>query len=129
MPLDTTARSPLYTNIQSKNILRQVASRYVESNQEILKKFNNPVAFRSGFKIDASLLELLKTMSIESQILWSESDYHRSRLEIEHYLKADIAKLLFQNNGYYYIDNLDDPTFLKALSCMASADIFEKLTH
>lgn len=129
VPMDTSARSTLFTSIQTKSILRQVASRYVEMNQQALKKFTSPLAFRNGFSIDRSLLELLKAMTSESQIIWSDPDFNRSKMEIEHFLKADIAKLLFQNNGYYYIDNLDDPTFLKALSCMASDSFFDKLKH
>ncbi len=129
VPLDTSNSSTLLTELLHKSVIRQLAYSYVEKYKTELNKYDSFLIFSETFEVDNTLWQELEGNATSLQIIWTVADFKRSKKEIERHLKASIAKLLYKSNGYFYVENSQDETFLKAITCMGSEKYFEKLTH
>lgn len=125
--LDSTRNSKLMGCLLEKNMLREVAYTYFDTHRSDLTKYSSVKEFQNGFQIPPALITQLKSTAANSGVEWDESDFIKSKAEIEKHLKANIAKQRFKNNGLLYIENFDDNTFLKALNCLKSNLYFEKM--
>lgn len=128
VPLDSSKRSKLLTNLLEKSVIRQVAYTYTEQHKTVLEKYQSVEQYYTAFHIENLLWDQLRTTASFSQISWDENDFIRSKPELEKYLKAFIARQLFKTNGYLYVEAKADETFINAISCLGKEGLFEKLT-
>jgi len=112
MPLDTS-----YANLyvaQLRQYILPFLYDYVESNRTALEKYN-VASFTNSFKVDAKLFgEFQNFARLEgySESFSSNAAYNEG---LQLLIKANLAKQLFQNEGFYRVINSDAPIIKEAL--------------
>jgi carboxyl-terminal processing protease len=125
--LDTSENSALLRQLLEKSVIRELAFNYSEKNKAALGRFTTVEQFASGFRVGDDLILDLKVGCAKAGITWSEPDFTRSGNEVEGYIRSYIAKQVFGNNGYYYVEEGNDKALQMALACLHDERLFEKL--
>jgi len=99
VPIDT---SILNINIRISDI-RQIATDIFNKDKLYLKKFSNPDI-------------LIKNYTINHPVISQLNNNQKKAKYIEFLIKGFIAKLLFDDNAFYYIINQTDNIYIKAIS-------------
>lgn len=125
VPRDTSFYSPLLNELLSENLPREFASAYVrehgsEWEERSFQEFNTH--FRLNAEREADFWALAESRGIAKR----EPDYSQSIGYLRNLLKAMIARLLWQDEGYYPIILQEDPVFQEALRHFEEA---EQLRH
>lgn len=115
VPLDTTTDSDLLRDIFRLGLLYQYVYNYVDENRQQLKSYKSFEEFNSSFRVDDEKLNRFISFAYKNGAKSDEKGLKKSGDLICNLLKANIARQLFQNSGYYPILLQEDNTFAKAL--------------
>ncbi len=126
VPLDTTRGSDMYTDIMRKGLLNTFALDYLDEHRaELLKKYPGFDLYNNGFFIDKDIMDEFLGFVVENDIEVSEEDLDKSKILIETYLKALIARSLWGSTEFYRVSNSIDATYKRALESLKD-DSFKK---
>lgn len=113
VPYDTTGMTWYYTDLRYSSAFQGFAFDFVEKNRA---KWQNRKQFMDKFKVDETLLKsFVQFAEDESYIPFIEKDFKQSKFLIEKVLKAEIARQLFLEEGYFEVVNKQDVDVQTAL--------------
>ena len=121
VPYDTSKlSSPLFSMIYSPELKTAIWDYFIRNKAKL--KFKNIVDFNESFfakdQIISEYLTVLKPAELinADKVLKNRNNYLYFKLQI----KAQIARFLFRDNGYYAISLEDDEVVRKALDVLSS---------
>lgn len=118
VPLDTTNSGVYYSSILWGGAVNQYAYDYVKSNGLFHKnKWTSLNEFKSDFIIDAGMVtDFVNYTATELGILpYSMAEVNRSDEKIRVQIKAEIARQIWQEKGFYSVYNKFDNEFSEAM--------------
>jgi len=126
IPLDTTRISTYYTDLLRKNIVNNFILDYLYQNRDKLKKqYPDVVAFKKGFQIDNEFMNKFFEYADKEGVKKDEAGYKLSEDYIKNFIKAWIARNLWDFEAYFVIINDEDEVFQKALKSIQDKDMFK----
>jgi len=122
VPFDTIGQSQYLSKILSNGIINQYAFDYVDKNRKELNAYKNVKDFSAKFNIRRSeLAEFISFAEAKGEPA-NYKDIKYSENIIKTRIKAQIARHVWNNDGFYPIIHQIDNTFLKAVDKMSSGD-------
>lgn len=119
--LDSTDNSAYLNKLFYTNTIREFALRYFEENKSRLEKYEYD-QFREGFKVSEAMMNELIELGEANGAPYNEQQYMKSRPFIQTFLKAQIARSVWDNEGFFPIYNQTNEIFLEALKLFDEAD-------
>ncbi len=114
---DTAKFSNAVNMLFSNGIIRQAAFLIFKENPAIKSAYKTPTDFINGFMLTNQHMQLLQQLAQKDSInigIITEAQ----KAEIAKYIKANIARHLWYDNGYYEVLNKTDKDVLKALEVL-----------
>lgn len=121
VPLDTSKNSTYLVRLFNTNSIQQFSLEYYEKNRERLDKLT-PQDFKEDFVVEDELITELIEIGEQNGASYKEEDYKKSKRLIATYLKAYIARSVWNNKGFYPIFNEENEILSKALTLLEEAD-------
>jgi carboxyl-terminal processing protease len=119
IPLDTTDLTELYTRLLNSGLLRDMALDLAQRDRSRMMQMGDGNRFNADYQIDASTWGLIRQRANEKKISGTEADWSRIRGVVGQYLKAMMARTVWNGNGYYPVMNADDPAVRKAVEVLS----------
>ncbi|MGF1635450.1 MAG: S41 family peptidase [Cyclobacteriaceae bacterium] len=121
VPLDTTETTAYYAQLFYSNALREYTLAYYEQNKKTLEKMKFE-DFRKNFEVsDAMLNDLVKTAE-SADVKLNQEELDKSKRLIKVIIKAQIARSVWKNEGYYPIINDANEIYQQALKLFDEAE-------
>ncbi len=121
VPIDTSMNSSYLNGLFTSNTLREYTLKFTNENKEFLEDMGYEKFFDSFEVTDASLREMV-SIGEENGLNFNKEQFNRSKPLIKNYLKAHIARSVWQNEGFYPIFNQTNEIFLQALDLFDQAE-------
>ncbi|MEM8895840.1 MAG: S41 family peptidase [Bacteroidota bacterium] len=121
VPLDSTDNSAYLNQLFYTNTIREYALLYYEENRADLEKYSLE-DYRVNFNVDENMLSALIELGEANGATYNEQQYMKSRVFIQTFLKAQIARGVWDNEGFFPIYNQTNEIFLEALKLFDEAD-------
>jgi carboxyl-terminal processing protease len=113
IPLDTVGSSWYYTELRYSAAFQNFAFDYVANKRS---KWSSAIAFKKQFQVDEKLLnEFLAYATKFEKIAPNPTDLKTSKQLIKQALKAEIARQIWTEQGYYLLISDYDKEIQKAL--------------
>lgn len=122
---DTSYFTPFVDSLYSKNVIRNWTSTYYNLNKEKFKAMKLE-DFLSSFTIDKNLEANFLSFAKNQKVVFNATQYQTSRAFILNQLKASLAKLNWQYEGYYPVVNQEDNEIKAALQNLNKAEELKK---
>ncbi len=119
--LDSTDNSPYLNKLFYTNTIREYALKYFEENKSRLEKYDY-AQFKDDFKVSEAMMNDLIELGEANGAPFNEQQYMKSRPFIQTFLKAQIARSVWDNEGFFPIYNQTNEIFLEALKLFDEAD-------
>lgn len=122
VPVDTTSVNDFMTTAFSKRLPFKFAAKYYEHHKSVLESYENVEDFHDNFFLGRKAYqEFVDYVNAESkEKSYTTLDTQNSRKEMISYIKALIARQLFDDKGYFIVLNDDDKMIIKALNVLGS---------
>ncbi len=116
-------------NLLKNNIFYQFILNYLDNNKKIIEKDygNNLKKFVNNFSFTSEELNNFIRFSEFKKIKYSEKDFKKDEEYISARLKAEIARTLWKNVGWYEVMLKEDNQFQKAVTLFNEAKELAKL--
>jgi carboxyl-terminal processing protease len=114
VPLDTTQNSTYFNRLFNVNAPRELAFNYAAENKARLEKMGFE-KYRESFKVDNELMNDLVDLGKRGGVKPNPQDLKLHRQSIENYLKAEIARRIWGNDGFYPILNENNEILQQAI--------------
>lgn len=125
VPLDTSQNSTYLVRLFNSNSIQEFSLRYYENNKNELEKWSI-IDFQKEFQIDNTILQdLIETGNLNG-VKYDQKAFQKSEPLLKNYLKAYIARCVWQNEGFYPIFNQQNEILIKALTLLEEADQLAK---
>jgi len=116
VPLDTNGTSWLLNQLRYTLAFQTFAFDYIYSNK---KKWDNLNEFINTFTVSEELVQQFINFSQkELKIQINSKELKTSKKRIENFLKAEIARQLWTENGYFAVMNQTDKEVIKAIEIL-----------
>lgn len=116
IPVDTLGSSWYFTELRYSPAFQTFAFDFVSDKRN---KWKSPAEFKKGFEVNDDLLKRFTNFAKkEYKINFSGSDFAKSKQLIKQVLKAEIARQLWMEQGYFYIQNDYDKEVQKAVKLL-----------
>ncbi len=112
VPLDTSNSTIYYLTLRYSGVFQQVAFDFVANKRN---SWSSVKEFNAAFNTPKPLMQKLIAEGEKLKIPFSASDYARSEELMKHVMKAEIARQLFIEEGYFFIVGSYDKEVQKAL--------------
>jgi carboxyl-terminal processing protease len=112
--LDTTHTSKYFNQLFNANILREYAFTFAEQNQASLKE-KGYKAFLQNFEVTDAMLGRVVVMGIKNKIDPRPNDLEKNKHLFQVYLKAEIARNVWDNQSFYPIINETNEVLQQAI--------------
>ena len=117
IPNDTAGASYYLTNLYYKNVFNHYAIKYLDNRRDNMGSFDS---FFKKFNINESMfnefISYASTLGVEEDPM----DIVTSRSTIKNRIKAEIARHVWQDNGYYMVYVQQDMDVMEALDAFRS---------
>lgn len=118
IPLDTAGSSWYLTDLRYSPVFQNFAFDYLSNKRG---KWKNLSAFENQFDVtDALLNEFVAYANKEYKISLNKQGFAASKTHIKHNIKAEIARQLWTEQGFYTLIAKDDKEILKALQYLGN---------
>ncbi|WP_338812173.1 S41 family peptidase [Bernardetia sp. Wsw4-3y2] len=122
---DTSYFTPYVDSLYSKSVVRNWTSTYYNLNKEKFKAMKVD-EFISNFTIDKKLENDFLNFAKNQKVIFNDAQYQISRSFILNQIKASLAKLNWQYEGYYPVLNQEDKEIKVALENLKKAEELKK---
>lgn len=119
--LDTTQNSQYLNKLFSINAIREYALIYSEANKKKLEE-DGFDTFKNTFQTTDAMLAELVMITEANKLEFNEAQFNHSKPLIKTHVKAQIARNIWNNNGFYPIYNQTNEIFLSALKLFDKAE-------
>lgn len=116
--LDTNYRSNYLTELFISGAINQFAINYYESRKNEFSGYTSPSDFNSKFTVDLEMLNLLAAFAEKKGLKKNISQLNYSKSLIQRQIKASFARIVWKNEGYYFVMNESDITIKKSLNLL-----------
>lgn len=120
VPLDTSSHSEYFRKLYLNNTLREYSLSYAEKHRKKLKDLAFD-EFHKNFEVTEQMLKDLVKLGEESEIPFQQNDYNKSKELLKLRIKAQIARSIWQEEGFYPIINEQNEVFQQALQLFEEA--------
>ena len=121
VPFDTSSASSYLSQLFNSNSLREFSFEYVNKNKRKLKRMAFK-KFDEDFEITNSMLNDIKKIAESNHLPYNDSEFMKSQKLIKLYVKAFIARGVWDNEAFYPILNKTNKAFLKAMTLFDEAE-------
>ena len=118
---DTTMNSPYLNQLFTSNVFREYTLNYYEQNKTRLSKMDFD-DYRDNFKVTDEMLQNLISLAERADVKFRKEEFERSKPLLKNYIKAYIARSVWNNEGYYPIINEHNEIFQEALGLFEKAE-------
>lgn len=119
VPYDTSAITPYLTSVVSKGITYDFSFDYADQyRQEFLKKYKDYKAFALDKNQESQMIRKFVAYAAEKGIPAHEAQIDKSYKLLAGRLKSMIARNIWKNEAFYFINNMDDETIQKAMEAL-----------
>lgn len=124
VPIDTTSDNEFSRAVFAFGIVSKFCYDYVDHNRNLLGVYKTLEQYEKNFKTEPKVFSDFIAYAISNKIRPDEKNIASSKSLISNQLKANIARLLFGNDGYYRITLQEDKAYKIAveLSEQTNAD-------
>lgn len=113
IPFDTTRYSPLLTELYTRNIFGDFVYEYYTENAASFKQYKDAATFNTQYNPGSDIINRFKAFAKIGNMTAKDEK------EIKLRIKALIARQLWRSEGYYMVNNTDDPVISKAVEALA----------
>jgi len=104
VPLDTTQNSVYFSRLFKANVAREYAFKYAQNNREKLESMGFEKYF-TDFSVTDKMISQLVDLGAREGVKPMYSDLQTHKKVFENYLKAEIARRIWGNDGFYPVIN------------------------
>jgi carboxyl-terminal processing protease len=115
VPLDTTGRSEFYTKLLYDRVFSEYAFDYVENHRKEILRYKSPGAFADQWLVPDAAWNGLISYAAKKKISGSDSEKSHSRELIMSQFKAEVARLVWNADGFYSVISRRDMDVRKAM--------------
>lgn len=127
VPLDTTAFTKYYRDVNAKGVINQFVIKYVEDNRsDIKKRYKTDSEFVNNFHVTDDMLAALYDIAKAEGVEPNAEQAATSRPLFEMVTKGLIGRDIYDQSTYFKVFNRFDPLFNEALRVINS-DEYDKL--
>ncbi|MBL7877959.1 MAG: peptidase S41, partial [Cyclobacteriaceae bacterium] len=114
VPLDTTSSSKYFNQLFNANILREYAFTFAEQNKtQLLEKGYS--SYLEKFEVNDAMLSRVVVMGVNEKITPRPNDLAKNKRLFQVYLKAEIARNVWDNQSFYPIINETNEVLQQAI--------------
>jgi carboxyl-terminal processing protease len=118
--LDTLTKYSV--QLRRLNLIYEYTEKYMVSNRKNIEgKYKSYKEFSSGFKVTDDMLNALIELGKSRNVAFDKSGYDIDKKFIETSIRAQIARDLWGNEGFYAVFMMSDEQVLRALSLIDEA--------
>lgn len=121
IPVDTTGNSAYLNRLFTTNAIREYSLTYSDSNRGKLEN-DGFDAYFANFEVSDQMLKSLITVAKESGLPFDQKQFDHSKDLIKLYLKAQIARGIWNNDGFYPIYNQSNEIYMQAIQLFGEAE-------
>jgi len=121
VPVDTTMDSQYLNSLFSSNTLREYTFQYANDNKETLKSMGLK-NFISDFEISNNMLKDLIKLGNANDLVFEKKGFEISKPLIKKFIKAQIARGIWEDKGFYPIFNETNEIFQRAINLFDEAE-------
>ncbi len=114
VPLDTTQNSTYFNRLFNVNAPRELAFNYAQKHKERLEKMGFE-KYRESFVVDDDILADLVELGKRGKVNPMYGDLKLHKASIQNFIKAEIARRVWGNEGYYPILNENNEILQQAI--------------
>ena len=126
VPLDTVGSSYYLNRLFNSNSIREFALNYSDENRGALEAMGFD-KYYSEFKVSDAMLSDLVELAKSNDLKFNKGQFEHSRELIKIYVKAQIARGVWDNEGFYPIFNQTSEIYRQALTLFDEADKIAEL--
>ncbi len=121
VPLDTVQINDFF--LDARQMIPAFVVKYLDKpKREQLSKMGLN-AFQQKFNLNEKTFSEFKTYAVQNGLAGNTQEWNTAQKEIARFLKARIAKHLFDDKGFFTVMNHNDPTVQAALKSLHSKDL------
>ena len=120
VPLDTAGLSGLYSRILATGLLRDFSLDVAQRQRAAITMISGGANFARSYTLPETELLTLREKAVKAGIKFTETDWQRAQPHLARYLKALVARSVWNGNGFYPVMNANDPALKAALEAMLS---------
>lgn len=120
VPIDTAMNSDYLNKLFTSNAFREYTLNYFEQHKQKLKKMDYDT-YRNDFVVTEGMLRDLIALAERSDVAFNKDEFNTSKPLLKNYIKAYIARSIWNNEGYYPIINETNEVFQEALNLFDKA--------
>ncbi len=120
VPLDTAGNTTLLTRIFNTSSIHEFTFEYAHSNEKELKDMGLE-KFISIYEVSEGTLEDLLRKAESNGVIINERQFQSSKSLLKTYVKAFIARNIWDNDGFYPVLNEQDELIQKAKTLLEEA--------
>jgi carboxyl-terminal processing protease len=114
VPLDTTLNSHYLNELYTSTAIQEYTFNYAEKNKERLEK-NGFDSFLKTFQVTESMLNELVRVGERNKVKADYTELRHRRKLFQIHVKAQIARKIWGNKGYYPVLNETNEVFMQAI--------------
>ncbi len=122
VPVDTGNSSSYLNELLSRGILNAYGLAYAEAQRQALEAMSLK-AFANDFQVTSDMVNQLIRRANQEGITYSEKAYRKSASVIKRYLKAFIARSIWNQEGFYLVWNKNDQIVQQGLSVLKKGSV------
>ncbi len=115
VPLDTIGHSTYFSSIINKGLISQFTFDFVDKNRNLLKGYKTFKEYNSKFQVTDNIFNDFIIYVAKNGISKDEKGLKKSGAIIKIQIKANIARQIWKNEGFYPVIQEVDNTLKKAL--------------
>ncbi|MGB3467193.1 MAG: S41 family peptidase [Cyclobacteriaceae bacterium] len=121
VPVDTSMNSSYLNGLMTSNTLREYTLLY--TNREKIKLEETALEdFIENFEVSDKMLKEMIKLGETNKLAFDKEGYERSKPLIKNYLKAQIARAIWDNEGFYPVLNETNEIYQSALKLFDEAE-------
>lgn len=126
VPIDTSHNSEYFRSLFSNNIVKEYSLNYLENNKKNLQKMKLD-QFLKNFEVSNTMLHDMIRLAERSDLPFNQKEFEISREAIKLHVKAQLARTLYGNEGFYKVFNQSNEVLRKGLELFQQAEELAKV--
>lgn len=118
VPIDTTGRTNFYSNLLYQRVIAEFAFDFVERYRQVLLRYTDASMFAGSFAVEEQVFRELLNYAEKKGLRRYPGEAEHSRRLIQNQIKAEIARLVWNTDGYFAVLAKNDSDLLKALEVL-----------
>lgn len=122
VPLDTVGASGYLNELRYNGLLREYGFVYANANRKQLETLADVETFTRTWQADDTFLSTFTAYAEKNEVDYIEKEFQASKSVIAERLKAYVARNIFEDEAFYFVELQSDKDFLQALEVAQDYD-------